>query len=368
MQSPLREVLRSARIQTQEFAAGVGVSERTGRRWLCELPASAHADVLHWARGVGLEVCVKKALDQTLTPDDLPRGFIAAPPPSTKEEETMEITSREFLEPEELAHFGLAADPFDDAEDPEDVYLSPRLQAVERALNTAIQRRQIVALVGDPGSGKSTLLRRLYGRCAREQRVRLIAPASLDRRRVSHAALGTAILRDLIQKDTSSWAMEPRSELLRQTLADQVAAGLFPVLLIDEAHLLRPEALLAIKHLWDSHTLFRQLAVLMVGQMPLASRLKSDPALRELTGRTRILPLGVLGDEVGPYLRWRFARVGSPATPSASADQVFDASAIKALGVRGEMPLWVNNAAVLAMRYAHRVGDERVTANHVGRS
>ncbi len=279
------------------------------------------------------------------------------------EEEPMQITSREYLAEEELSFFGLPADPFDDPEDPEDVFLSPDLINVERAIQSAVVRRQIVVLVGEPGSGKSTLLRRFYGRSGREKRVRLVAPASLDRRRITSSALAVAIIRDLTGRDTSSMAMEPRSELLRQTLVDQDQAGLFTVLLIDEGHLLKPDALLAIKQIWDSHTLFRQLAVLVVGQRPLEAMLRSDPSVRELTGRARLLFLPRYGEaEVADYLRWWCARVGG------EADRIFDAGACRALATTGEYPLWINNKAVLALRYAHQVGDHQVHAEHVGRS
>ena len=275
----------------------------------------------------------------------------------------MRVTSREFLEQSELEHFNLSLDPFDDLDDPEDIYLSGPLQRIEHALLAAIKRRQIVALVGDPGAGKSTLLRRLYGRARKQKSVRLIATASLDRARITAAALSVAVLRDLIGKDTSSMPMERRSELLRTTLMDMDAQGAFPVLLIDEAHLLTPKALLAIKQIWDSHVLFRQLAVILVGQPRLMSRLKTDPTVRELTGRTRIIELPKYSaEDVRAYLAWRFARV------QADPDRVFDESAYRALAARGEYPLWINNQAVNAMRYAVQVGEERVTSVIVGRS
>lgn len=276
----------------------------------------------------------------------------------------METVPREYLTPDTLVHFGLAEDPFADAESPEDVFLPPRLQLVENALLKTIQRRQIIVLVGPPGAGKSTLLRRLYGRCGREKKVRLIAPASLDRSRITHAALSVAILRDLIGRETASSSMEGRSELLRRTLADQTDAGLFPALLIDEGHKLKVEALLALKQLWDSHTMFKQLAVIVIGQLPLKRTLLQNPDVRELTMRAQIVELGKMdAEEVGSYLNWRLARVGD----RRGAD-VFAADAVAALCTRGEHPLAINNLAVRAMAYARSLGDRVVTATHVGRS
>jgi len=290
---------------------------------------------------------------------------LRTPKPSnspTKEHE-VQIIPREPLEHHELAHFGLEHDPFeDDLANPENIWQSPQLERIERQLVNAITRRQIIALEGEPGSGKSTLLRRFIGVYGKQRRVRLIAPASLDRRRITSSALAVAILRDLTGKEASSMAQEPRSELLRKTLADQDAAGNKPVLLIDEAHLLAPKALIAIKQIWDSHILFRQLAVVMVGQRALGNRLRHDPDVREVTGRTQLLTIQPMRD-AGDYLRWRFARVGH------DADKVFEPDAYKALAVAGEYPLWITIRAERAMRFAMCAGGStRVTMRHVGRS
>lgn len=229
------------------------------------------------------------------------------------------------------------------------------------ALHGTVTRRGMAALTGDPGSGKSTILRHLHAKYLRDQRVKIIAPASLNRGRVTHAVLSVAILRDLIGRDTTSMSMEARDELLRSTLAEQVSAGRFPLLLIDEAHLLRPDALIALKHLWDSHMLLQQLAILLIGQPPLAARLREDPSLKEVVGRMRLLAMGKINDDVVGYLRWRFAKVGG------DADKVFTADAYRALAVRCEGPLWVGNKAVAAMRYAREHADDQVTAAAVGR-
>lgn len=370
---PLRDVVHDLGVSVGAFAAAVKTSDRSVQRWyrhIHPITGEARTRVYAWLLEQGVEPHtvveigrkpVSRITPATPAPKARKTAAVRNPPATPRQEETpLETTTREYLEPEELNSFGLAADPFDDPEDPEQIFLPTRTVNLERQLYAAIQRRQIVALVGPAGAGKSSILRRLYGRCQRENRVRLIAAASIDRERIDHAALSSAILRDLLGKDTSGLTMEARSELLRTTLADQVAAGLYPVLLIDEAHLLRTKALLAVKQLWDSHTLYRQLAVLLIGQLPLQARLKQDPAVRELTGRTRVIEIQRMADDTADYLRWRFSRVG------ADADKVFDEKAYKALAIRGEHALWINNLAVLAMRYASENGYRRVTDVHVG--
>lgn len=366
--------LLQGRFSKKSFASKLKADVRTIQRW-CNSGVTPVPTLWERACTILLEAGVSDLSDPwTVTEDteEVELAQVIRPvnsqpvqvPKTAPQEGPMEIASREPLTLETLAHFGLDEehDPFQEPEDPEDIFQSNRLIRIERALILAIQRHQIVVVCGPAGSGKSTLLRRLYGRLGKDKRVRLIAPASLDRRRVTHAALSVAIIRDLTGKDTSSLSMEARSELLRTTLEEQDRNCIYPALIIDEAHLLSNDALLAIKQLWDSHTLFRQLGIILIGQELLKARLRTDPAIKELTGRTQIIDLPPMGVDTAEYLRWRFARVG------ANADTIFDAGAYEALAVRGEHALWINNLASNALRYAHGVGDERVSATHVGRA
>ena len=358
----LADVLYALRVTRRRLAADLGVCERTVRHWcdgdrLPPGPVAARLDVWLTARGHSLSA----ALEPAMADDPIPFPRAHAPSPtSDPEDPDMEISTLEYLTPEAMEHFGLTADPFDAPDNPEDIWRSPAIKRIEMMLVTAMRRRQIAAVVGEPGSGKSTLIRRIHGLALKnEKHVRLVAVASLDRRKVTSAALSVALIRDLIEKDTSSWSMEARSELLRRTLEDQNRNGIVPALLIDEAHLLPPAALIAIKQVWDSHIHFQQLAVILVGQLLLKSRLRTDTTLKELTGRTALVELPKVIADAGDYLRWRFARVG------ANADEVFDATAFRALGIRAEYPLWINNLAVRAMHVAQSVGDTLVTASHV---
>lgn len=380
----LRSYLHSQGISAVSFARRLGVPRGTVTGWWTgALPISLRSrEALQtWCRSEGLD------LDQLLASADVhdlateraSRGQAATslssrsrkggsdgtqpPPPPGPPEDDVQVLTREFLTPDELEYFGLPADPFeDDNVAPDEIFLPKGLQAVEQALARAIRGRKIIALVGPPGSGKSAILRRMWAMSAREKRIRLIAPALMDRRRVSLATLSVAILRDLIERDTSNMAGEPRAELLRRTLQDQVDAGMFPTIFIDEAHDLSNTALISIKRLWDSHVLFRQLSVVLVGQHPLAARLRSDPTLAELTGRTQLMELPAYGPEVvAAYIHWRVARVGVDPTT------LFSAPGLAAIATRADRPLWINNVAVLALRQARLIGDQQVVPTHVGR-
>lgn len=375
---PLTIELRKLGLTLADMAAAIGTTRVTLWRWASGAarpsPTRSKAPIelaTAWLEACGIDPSLlfppptSEAPVADVTDLDAARVARGLPPapaaPLPLETPVPLTTSREYLSPQDLTLFGLRDDPFEDADNPEDVFLSPAVTHVENAVKRTITRRQIVAVIASPGAGKSTLIRRLYGQLGGHKRIRMVAPASIDRRRITHAALATAILRDLVGHKAAHMNQEQRSELLRTTLAQQDEAGLIPALLIDEAHLLKTDALLAIKQIWDSHLLFKQLAVILIGQEPLKAKLLSDPAVRELTGRTRLVDLPKLGEHTGDYLRWRFSRVG------ADADQVFDEDAYAALATRGEYPLWVNNLAVRAMSYAASRGTTRVTATHVSR-
>ena len=366
----LHELLRAHDLSLAQLVKAAKVTDYAVSRWVrglaCPtLSQQRRADA--WLALNGIDPAAAWAAIEVPMPEptDLnevraARGLPTIHPP---EEPPMPlITSREYLEPEELDHFGLNDDPMDDPQDPTMIWMGPGQQRLERSFWMAVKRRRIVVITADPGAGKSTLIRRWYAQGEGQVKAaRFLTLASLDRAKVSSTGVAVAILRDLLGRDTSTMPQERRSELLRETLADQDRSGKLPVLLVEEAHLLGDRALIALKQVWDSHTLFHQLSVCLVGQTPLKNRLRNDPAVRELAGRAQLLEVPALGADVAPYLRWRFARVG------ADADQLFSPDAYKALATRGEHALWVNNLTVLALRYAASLGLRQVKAEHIGR-
>lgn len=273
----------------------------------------------------------------------------------------MDQSFREPLEPDVLAHFGLADDPFLDSNDVDDVWMSPTNKWLEGRFNQAMRRYEIIAFAGPSGAGKSTLSRRFFARAKHTKETRIISPASINRGRIDATSLSVAIIRDLVKKDTSSFPMEARSELLRSILAEMREQRIHPALVIDEAHLLSSKAMLAIKQVWDSHLSTRALSVVLVGQPMLLDRLRTDLTLAELRGRTVPFSLKPLGATGSDYLRWRVSRIGG------DADKVFSADAMKAIADRAEYPLWINNLAARAMAAAHRIGERRVESVIVGK-
>jgi len=287
------------------------------------------------------------------------------PDPSDEddEEEIPVLTTREYLTPDDLRHFGLADDPFEDLEIHQS-WTNELTRFLENRIEKAMLNRTIIAIVGEVGSGKSTMLRRLYQRLERSQ-VKFCSPAAIDRKRITEASLVSAMLRDLGTGEPGySYSAEKRSQKLRELLEQLNEAGVVPVLVIDEAHDLNDQALVALKRIWDSYTTYRLLSVVMIGQLSLARRMKSTMGLRELAGRSQLYELPSLTtDEAWDYVTHRFAAIG------ADAEDVFERDAFD--GLRPGLPrypLWINNYAVRAMQAARDLGAPKVNRDLIARA
>lgn len=276
--------------------------------------------------------------------------------------------SRQYLSPKALVRFGLAEDPFEDPIDCGDLsaasFTNNSLKTVDGLLRRCIERRDIVALCAEPGAGKSTLLRVLRRWAEKLRTIDILMPATLDRDRLTPDRLAIACLRDLGENPNTLNGSEGRNHLLHNRLTERSkTGGRHTVLIIDEAHSLTNETLVGIKRLWDTDAAFKPLAVLLVGQPLLKVRLQTDAALREVTMRTRLVDLPAFtAEDCAAYLAWRFARVGGDVA------KAFSPSAINALAAKVQVPLAINNLAVLSMERAAHVGDSMVTAEHVGRA
>lgn len=290
-----------------------------------------------------------------LEPGSTPPASLPSAP--TPEEEMFPMAiPRPFLSFECLTHFGLTDDPFDMPENGT-IYRPPSLAHIEKTLLRAAEGRQLLALVGEPGSGKSTILRKVCTTLAARPGCNLVRPGIFDRGALTGESLATALMRDA-QLVTQPKSRESRSQQLLEMLTRRAAAGELTCLVIDEAHDIPDDGLIAIKRLWD--TVGNPLGILLVGQPLLKRRLANNEALREVTLRTRVVDLPAFkAPEVQGYLEWRFAQAGSKTLP-------FTADAVHALAkTGGAVPLSINNLAAAAMNTAYRAGDKLVSSQHI---
>ena len=135
-------------------------------------------------------------------------------------------------------HFGLTQHPFSNEIEPEELFLATSYKELEVRLAHLIDMRGIGLVTGDSGSGKTCCCRKVLH----------ALHASLYR--VLYVCLSTGNVMDLYK--TISWEMglpveRSRAALFRQIRAEVTRlvseARCRPILVIDEAHHLRPEVL-----------------------------------------------------------------------------------------------------------------------------
>jgi type II secretory pathway predicted ATPase ExeA len=204
------------------------------------------------------------------------------------------------------AHFNLSAEAFTKEIGDAELWLPPSKQAVLDELVEAAHARKSVLLTGDPGVGKTCLLRALrHTLPAQTFRLTYYANVTLGRRdfyRQLCVALG------LSRCNTAGDVFYAVSTHVEELAKERI----FPVFVLDEAHLLHQDTLdhlhILLNYAWDSRALL-SLVLLGLPELETRMRLRRNRSLySRLPYRLTIGPL--TPDDTADYLRARLARVG----------------------------------------------------------
>lgn len=253
-------------------------------------------------------------------------------------------------------HFGLTRHPFTKEIEPEELFASVAARELEIRLGHWIEMRGIGLVTGESGSGKTCACRKV------------VSGLHTGLYRVVYVSLSTGNVMDLYK--TISWEMGLATERSRAALYRQIRSEVTrlcteararPVLIVDEAHNLRPDVLedlrLLTNYQMDAEN---RLSLLLVGQPELRRRL--GMAVYEALSQ-RIVVRSHLGglarDELGPYLEHLLRRAGTELS-------LFEPSAQEALfqATQG-LPRKVNLLAHHALMAAALARAKLVTADHV---
>lgn len=281
-----------------------------------------------------------------------------------KEKGGKKMLTKISLPEEALEHWGLRRDPFtNEMEASEDILDLKDLRAAERKILNAVDKNGWVAVTGPVGSGKTILLKKVEGRLAGKKDVVIVKPRIIEKQYLGASHVCDSILEDLGTSSVLHRAtLEHKARLVGRTLEEVYRDGKRVVILIDEAHLLRPEALLALKRIYEFEVGFKKLlSIVLVGQSRLARELKSNFELAEVSQRVDLYELGSLNGAVGQYLLHKLSRAGL----NGASAEIFDKSAIKAIQERADTPLSVNNLASAALLSAWDVSEKHVTGEIV---
>lgn len=253
-------------------------------------------------------------------------------------------------------HFGLTRHPFSNEVEPEDLFLATAAKELEVRLEHLLEMRGIGLVTGDSGSGKTCGTRRV------------LAQLHTSLYRVVYVCLSTGNVMDLYK--TISWELGLPVERSRAALYRQIRnevtrlvteARCRPVLVVDEAHHLRPDVLedlrLLTNYKMDSDN---RLCLLLLGQSELRRRLAM--AVHEALAQRIVvryhLP-ALTRDEVPAYLTHRLRHAGTEL-------ELFEPAAHEALFVAtGGLPRKVNLLAHHALLAAALARAKSVAAEHV---
>ena len=265
--------------------------------------------------------------------------------------------------PEEvLEFFHLERDPFtNEMAAQDDILDTKELGRAEKKILNAIDKGGWVAITGAVGSGKTTLIKRVKAKLKRRKDVAIVEPRTLEKQFLGASHVCDSILQDLGTASVLTHrTLEGKARLVGRTLEEAYKDNRRVVVLIDEAHLLRPDALLALKRIYEFEIDFKKLlSIVLVGQDFLARQLKTNFNLTEVSQRVDLYEIGSLNGSLGAYVQHKLDRAGG------GGRELFDRSAYKAIGEHWDTPLMVNNVAAAALLRAHDLGQKLVNAEIV---
>lgn len=223
------------------------------------------------------------------------------------------------------AAFGFHKTPFTREVPIADMLSLDYVDETRDAILAQVERRMSAAVIGPAGTGKTGLLRAVRARLPEA------------RYRVHYVKVTDLSKRDLCREIATAIGVRPAGSypmLVRRLQEDFVASsatdGVRPVLVLDEAHDIRPDVLAILRILtnfeWDSRLV---LAVVLAGQPHLETLLKKaslEDVAQRITyyGRLRLMSR----DETARYVAHRCAVAGASTVPfdAASLDAVFEMS------------------------------------------
>ncbi len=258
-----------------------------------------------------------------------------------------------------ISRFGFNTTPFTcEIAVPQHFVNETYTEALQHLYRT-VDKRMSAALIAPAGTGKTTVLRTLVSRLPE------------TRYHVHYIKVTDLSKRDLCQEIAAVAGAEPAGNYptLVRRLQDRFSAsfdidGLRPVLLIDEAHDIRPEVLGILRILTNFDMDSRLVvSVVLSGQSPLA-KLLSHPRLEDVARRLahyatlRLLSRG----EIKPYIEHRCHIAGLSNCP-------FDSAAIDALYEIGRGNLRAtDHLALKSLEIAHDCDCDVLDSNHIAQA
>lgn len=254
------------------------------------------------------------------------------------------------------AHFGLRKTPFTREMAVSEMFAHPQRDEVLASLTRVVHDRMSAALAAPAGLGKTTMIRALCDKLADVRyHVHYVKVTNLGKRDICREI---AVSLHLPEAGTYPRLVRLVQEAVESRTHND---GVRTVLVIDDAHQMRPDVMGILKVLtnfdMDSRLV---LSVLLVGQPKLSKLLRRadlEDVAQRLCWYGTLRPLS--RDESHTYLAHRCATAGA-------TRELFDERACEALYEIGRgNPRAMDRLAYRSLQTAHDAGDEVVSANHV---
>ncbi len=204
--------------------------------------------------------------------------------------------------------FGLTAKPFSLVPDPRFLFLSKTHKKALCHLDYGLREGAgFILLTGEVGSGKTTIVKDLIRRLDQSTILAMIFNTSINGDQLL-AAVNEEFGLEVAGRDKMALQRE-----LNDFLIAQYAAGIRPILIIDEAQNLPPESLEQVRMLSNLEARdTKLLQIVLIGQPELQETLDQH-CLRQLRQRIGIsCHLSVLtAEEVGEYIGYRLEKAGN---------------------------------------------------------
>ena len=255
-----------------------------------------------------------------------------------------------------MSRFGFHATPFTREIEVSHLLRLPHFDQALTALENVVQQRMSAALIAPAGTGKSALLRALCDRLPEARyRTSYVKVTSLSKRdmcreiAVAAGARAAGCFPSLVRNLQEHFLNSLDTDALR------------PVLLLDEAHDLRPEVLAMIRVLTNFEMDSRLVvSVVLAGQSRLRTLLRHDTlddVARRLAHYATLRTLS--RDEHLRYIEHRCTVAGAISVPfgNDALEAVFEIA-------RGNLRA-TDRLALKTLEYAHGTGDDVAAATHV---